>query len=95
MRVVVVALREEIGQDADDVVAELRLVVVDAGVEVVAAAGDLRVDEPAAVRVVQLTVGNVHLRDLLQLLRSRTTRMCAKCWSKPPAAANARVDGHA
>ena len=50
-----------------DVVAELRLVVVDAGVGVNAAARDQGVDQAAPVRVVQLAVGNVHLRDLAQL----------------------------
>jgi hypothetical protein len=44
---------EEVGQDADDVVAELGLVAVDAGVQMVAAAGDLGVDEAAAVGVVE------------------------------------------
>ena len=43
------------------------LVVVDAGVEVVAAPRDLRVDEPAPVRVIQLAVGHAHLRNLCKL----------------------------
>ena len=82
-----------------------RLVAVDAGVEVVAAAGDLGVDEAAPVGVVERGVGDADLRRCRPVAGSRSARMWAKCWSKLPAAASAcgagpgvvvpeAVDGH-
>ncbi len=62
-----VALVEEVGQDTDDVVVVLGLVAVDPVVELVAAPGDLGVDEPAAVGVVEGLIGDVDPGDAGQL----------------------------
>ena len=63
-----VALVEEVGQDADDVVVVLGLVAVDPVVQVVATAGDLGVDEPAAVGVIEGPIGDTDPGDGGQLV---------------------------
>ena len=67
VRVAVRALREQVGQNAHHVVAELALIAIDAGVEVVAAACDLRRDEAALVGVDERALGHVDLGDTGQL----------------------------
>ena len=63
-----VALGEQVGQDPDDVVAELLVVAVRAGLELVAGPDDLGVDEPGLVGVDQALVGQRgDLRDRGQL----------------------------
>ena len=61
-------LGEEVGEDADDVVAVLGLVAVDAGVHLVAAPGDFGVDEAAPIGIVQGGIGNVDVGDAGQLV---------------------------
>ena len=61
------ALREEVGEDPDDVVAELALVPVHARIERVAAAGELGRDEAALVGVVEFCVGGVDVGDVGEL----------------------------
>ena len=62
-----VPLGEEVGQDPDHVVTEFHLVAVDAGVEGVGAADELRGDEAALVRVDKGGVGHVDMGDARQL----------------------------
>ena len=62
-----VALVEEVGQDADDVVVVLGLIAVDPVVQLVATPGDLGVDEPAAVGVVEGLIGDADPGDAGQL----------------------------
>ncbi len=63
-----VALAEQVGQDADHVVAELGVVPVGPGAQLVAGPDDLGVDEPGPVRVGQAHVGQAgDLRDLGEL----------------------------
>ena len=87
-----VTLGEQVGEDADDIVAELALVAVDPGVEVVTAPGDLGVDEPAPVGVVEDSI-----RDVTPVMpascSSQKLRMCAKWVAKLPASASARAAG--
>ncbi len=77
MRVGEGTLGEQIRQDADDVVAVLALVAVDAGVEVVPTARDLRRDEAALVRVDQCGVRQADLCDGTELLVPEG-RACAR-----------------
>jgi len=53
MGIGVIALGEEIGQNSDDIVAVLAFVAVYPGVQIVATPGDLGVDEPAPVCIVE------------------------------------------
>ena len=76
VRVAVRALREQVGQNAHHVVAELALVAVDAGVEVVAAACDLRRDEAALVGVDERALGHVDLGDAGQLRIPEGAHVC-------------------
>ena len=62
-----VALVEEVGQDTDDVVVVLGLIAVDSVVQLVAAPGDLGVDEPAAVGVIEGLIGDADPGDAGQL----------------------------
>ncbi len=63
-----VALGEQIGEDADHVVAELALVAVHPRVEGVAAPSDLGVDEPAPIGVVESRIRYLDAGDAGQLL---------------------------
>src|SRR5580704_4841418 len=62
-----VSLGEEIDQNADDIVAELRPIAVDSRVQGVAAPSDLGVDEPTSVGIVEGAVGHTDSGDALEL----------------------------
>ena len=71
-----VALVEEVGQDADDVVVVLRFVAVNPVVQLVAAPGDLGVDEPAAVGVIEGPIGDADPGDAGQLAFPEARHVC-------------------